>query len=140
QISGGQRQRVMIAMALVLNPRLLIADEPTTAQDVATQKRILRLIRAFQQTHGTGVLYITHDFGVVAEIADRIAVLQLGKLVETGPADQVLNHPRHPYPRALIAAVPDLSPPALREASDAPVVLRAAGLHKTFAARGGLLS
>ena len=140
QISGGQRQRVMIAMALVLNPRLLIADEPTTALDVTTQKRILGLIRELQQKHGTGILFITHDFGVVAEIADRIAVLRLGELVETGPADQILNHPRHPYTQALIAAVPALTPPPQRAKSDAPVVLSARGLQKTFAARGGLLS
>ncbi len=140
QISGGQRQRVMIAMALVLNPRLLIADEPTTALDVTTQKQILRLLKEMQQKHGTGILFITHDFGVVAEIADRIAVLRLGDLVEQGPAEQILNHPQHPYTRALIAAVPALVPPPEKPLSDAPVVLRAEGLRKTFAARGGLLS
>ena len=140
QISGGQRQRVMIAMALVLNPRLLIADEPTTALDVTTQKRILGLIRELQRKHGTGILFITHDFGVVAEIADRIAVLRLGELVESGPATEVLNNPRHPYTQALIAAVPALTPPPQRAASDAPVVLAARGLQKTFAARGGWLA
>ncbi|SEH88531.1 ABC transporter ATP-binding protein [Paracoccus alkenifer] len=140
QISGGQRQRVMIAMALVLNPRLIIADEPTTALDVTTQKQILHLIKEMQRQHGTGILFITHDFGVVAEIADRIAVLRLGELVESGPAEQILNHPSHPYTRALIAAVPALTPPAHKDLSAAPVVLRAQGLAKTFAARGGLLS
>ncbi len=140
QISGGQRQRVMIAMALVLNPRLLIADEPTTALDVTTQKQILRLLKEMQQKHGTGILFITHDFGVVAEIADRIAVLRLGELVEQGPAAQILNRPGHPYTRALIAAVPALTPPPEKPLSDAPVVMRAQGLSKTFAARGGLLS
>lgn len=140
QISGGQRQRVMIAMALVLNPRLLIADEPTTALDVTTQKQILYLIKEMQRQHGTGILFITHDFGVVAEIADRIAVLKLGELVESGPAEQILNRPRHPYTQALIAAVPALTPPAHKNLSAAPVVLQARGLAKTFSARGGLLS
>ncbi|MBB5222903.1 peptide/nickel transport system ATP-binding protein [Amaricoccus macauensis] len=140
QISGGQRQRVMIAMALVMNPRLIIADEPTTALDVTTQKQILRLIKEMQAKHGTGILFITHDFGVVAEIADRIVVLRLGELVESGPADQILNRPQHPYTRALIAAVPALTPPPHKPLSDAPVVLRASNLRKSFAARGGLLS
>ena len=79
QLSGGQRQRIMIAMALILEPALLIADEPTTALDVTTQAQILRLIRELQRDHGTGVLFITHDFGVVAEIADRVAVLEQGR-------------------------------------------------------------
>ena len=130
----------MIAMALVLNPRLIIADEPTTALDVTTQKQILHLIKEMQRQHGTGILFITHDFGVVAEIADRIAVLRLGELVESSPAEQILNHPRHPYTQALIAAVPALTPPAHKDLSAAPVVLRAQGLAKTFAARGGLMS
>src|SRR6266852_9034820 len=91
QLSGGQRQRIMIAMALVLNPRLLIADEPTTALDVTTQAQILQLIRELQRKHDTGVLFITHDFGVVAEIADRVAVLRLGELVEIGTRDEVLK-------------------------------------------------
>jgi len=140
QISGGQRQRVMIAMALVLNPRLIIADEPTTALDVTTQKQILHLIKEMQRQHGTGILFITHDFGVVAEIADRIAVLRLGELVESGPAEQILNRPQHPYTKSLIAAVPALKPPAHKDLSAAPVVLRARGLAKTFAARGGFMS
>src|ERR1700737_3683883 len=95
QLSGGQRQRAMIAMALLLNPRLLIADEPTTALDVTTQAQILYLIRELQREHGTSVLFITHDFGVVADIADEVAVLQRGTLVERGTAAAALGAPRH---------------------------------------------
>ncbi|WP_299362756.1 ABC transporter ATP-binding protein [uncultured Paracoccus sp.] len=138
QVSGGQRQRVMIAMALAMDPRLIIADEPTTALDVTTQLQILRLIRELQESHGSGVLFITHDFGVVAEIADRVAVLRRGELVEQGTADEILNRPQHPYTRALIAAVPDLTPPAPRSFDGAPTVLKAEGMRKTFRARGGI--
>ena len=94
QLSGGQRQRIMIAMALVLDPVLLIADEPTTALDVTTQAEILKLIAELQEAEGTGVLFITHDFGVVAEIAHRVAVLRWGELVEMGPTEQILSRPR----------------------------------------------
>ena len=113
RLSGGQRQRIMIAMALVLEPKLLIADEPTTALDVTTQKQILTLIRDLQRDHGTAVLFITHDMGVVAEIADRVAVMRHGRLVETGP----LDHPAqadHEYTHNLLAAVPSLVPRAPR--------------------------
>ena len=140
QISGGQRQRVMIAMALSLSPKLIIADEPTTALDVTTQLQILTLIRELQEQEGAGVLFITHDFGVVAEIADKVAVLRKGILVEQGPASEVLNNPQHAYTRALIGAVPALTPPPLKVPSTAPVVLKGTGLKKTFAARGGMLS
>lgn len=140
QISGGQRQRVMIAMSLVLSPRLIIADEPTTALDVTTQLQILKLIRDLQQDQGAGVLFITHDFGVVAEIADKVVVLRQGEMVESGPADQVLNHPQHPYTQALIAAVPGLEPPPHKVLTDAPIILRGVGLQKSFAARGGFMS
>ena len=136
QLSGGQRQRAMIAMALALRPKVLIADEPTTALDVTTQAQILRLIRDLQREHGTAVLFITHDFGVVADIADTVAVLQRGTLVESGPARDVLRAPSHPYTRALIAAVPRLQPGPHRPPSTAPFVLQARGLHKTYAARG----
>ena len=101
----------MIAMALALEPKLLIADEPTTALDVTTQAQILKLIDNLRRKHGTAVLFITHDLGVVAEIADRIAVLQKGVLVEEGTADQVLGAPRHAYTQKLLAAVPSLTPP-----------------------------
>jgi peptide/nickel transport system ATP-binding protein len=140
QISGGQRQRVMIAMALSLSPRLIIADEPTTALDVTTQLQILKLIRELQREDGAGVLFITHDFGVVAEIADKVVVLRYGEVVEQGTADEVLNNPQHPYTRTLIASVPALIPPAPKPVSEAPVVLSAKGLHKTFGARGGFFS
>ena len=140
QVSGGQRQRVMIAMALVLSPRLIIADEPTTALDVTTQLQILKLIRELQQEEDAGILFITHDFGVVAEIADRVVVLRQGEMVEHGPADAVLNAPQHPYTRTLIASVPALTPPVPKPFSDASIVLSAKTLVKTFAASGGLLS
>lgn len=110
QLSGGQRQRIMIAMALILEPILLIADEPTTALDVTTQAQILELIRVLQEEHNTGVLFITHDFGVVAEIADRVAVLKHGSLVEVGPKQEVLTKPQHPYTKMLISAVPSMTP------------------------------
>jgi ABC-type glutathione transport system ATPase component len=106
RLSGGQRQRVMIAMAIALRPALLIADEPTTALDVTTQAQILRLLRDIQRQSGMGVLFVTHDFGVVAEIADRVVVLEAGKIVEMGPAADVLRAPAHPYTRKLIAAIP----------------------------------
>jgi peptide/nickel transport system ATP-binding protein len=135
ELSGGQRQRAMIAMALILEPAVLIADEPTTALDVTTQAQILALVRDLQRRHGTGVLFITHDFGVVAEIADRVAVMQDGGLVEVGPADEVLHAPRHEYTRALIAAVPDLEHHAPPPRRAAPVVLRVHEVTKTFRRR-----
>ena len=111
QLSGGQRQRAMIAMALALEPAVLVADEPTTALDVTTQAQILKLIRDLQRRRNMAVMFITHDFGVVADIADRVVVLQHGKVVEQGAADDVLLRPQHPYTRALLAAVPTMQPP-----------------------------
>ena len=137
ELSGGQRQRAMIAMALALDPKILIADEPTTALDVTTQAQILKLIKELQAGHDTGVLFITHDFGVVADIADRVAVMQHGKLVEMGTTDQVLNKPEHPYTQALIKAVPSLVPRAARHQSSEPV-LEVRGLKKTYRSGGGL--
>ena len=136
ELSGGQRQRAMIAMALALEPAILIADEPTTALDVTTQAQILKLIRDLQARKGTAVLFITHDFGVVAEIADRVAVMQHGVLVEQGPADDLLNRPRHPYTQALVAAVPPLTPPPVRPVAD-EAILELHGVNKTYR-NGGL--
>jgi peptide/nickel transport system ATP-binding protein len=132
QLSGGQRQRIMIAMALVLEPVLLIADEPTTALDVTTQAQILKLIIELQQRHGTGVLFITHDFGVVAEVAHRVAVLRLGDLVELGPKAEVLQRPRHDYTKMLMASVPTLIVHEKPRDAAAPIVLEVRGLDKTY--------
>ena len=135
RLSGGQRQRIMIAMALVLEPKLLIADEPTTALDVTTQKQILTLIRDLQRDHGTAVLFITHDMGVVAEIADRVAVMRQGRLVETGTLDAILRAPVMEYTRNLLSAVPSLVPRAPRAQSSEPVVLEANELGKVYRER-----
>jgi peptide/nickel transport system ATP-binding protein len=137
ELSGGQRQRAMIAMALSLEPRLLIADEPTTALDVTTQAQILRLIRDMQRRTGTAVLFITHDFGVVADIADRVAVMRGGAIVEQGPANAVLKRPQAAYTKSLIAAVPSLTPKAKPPSGGAPV-LEIANLTKIYRS-GGLL-
>ena len=138
QLSGGQRQRIMIAMALILGPSLLIADEPTTALDVTTQAQTLKLIKELQTQRGTGVLFITHDFGVVAEIADRVAVLKHGVLVEMGATEQLLKHPQHAYTQMLIASVPSHDPPARTRpaATGQSVVLRTDKLVKTYGQRG----
>jgi peptide/nickel transport system ATP-binding protein len=106
ELSGGQRQRAMIAMALVTNPRLLIADEPTTALDVTTQAVILDLMRDLQKKLDMSVLFITHDLGVVAEVADEVVVMYLGEVVESGPVERIFSAPRHPYTRALLSAAP----------------------------------
>jgi len=135
QLSGGQRQRIMIAMALVLQPALLIADEPTTALDVTTQAQILKLVRELQDRHGTGVLFITHDFGVVAEIADRVVVMRQGRVVESGPAQDILRRPEHPYTAMLIDAVPSLTPHPTRARGGKPA-LATAGLQKTYRSGG----
>ncbi|MCC7546654.1 MAG: ABC transporter ATP-binding protein [Burkholderiales bacterium] len=138
QLSGGQRQRIMIAMALILKPALLIADEPTTALDVTTQAEILGLIRDLQREHGTAVLFITHDFGVVADIADDVSVLCLGDLVESGSARDVLGSPRHPYTRMLLQAVPELVSRKPATSSDAPVAMRTRRVNKVFVTGGWL--
>jgi peptide/nickel transport system ATP-binding protein len=107
QLSGGQRQRVMIAMALAMEPRLIIADEPTTALDVTSQAQVLRLLHELRGRHAASVLFITHDFDVVAEIADRVIVMQSGRMVECGAVKEVLGNPQHEYTKMLLSSVPD---------------------------------
>jgi len=135
QLSGGQRQRIMIAMALVLDPVLLIADEPTTALDVTTQAEILKLVAELQGSQGTGVLFITHDFGVVAEIAHRVAVLRWGELVEMGPMEQILSRPTQPYTKMLISSVPSIHPVHRGVRLDGATVLRTDKLGKTYSGK-----
>ncbi len=108
QLSGGLRQRVMIAMALACDPRILIADEPTTALDVTTQAQVLDLLRSLQRERGLSVILITHDMGVIAEMADDVAVMYLGRIVERGPVEQIFHAPRHPYTRALLRSIPSI--------------------------------
>jgi peptide/nickel transport system ATP-binding protein len=135
QLSGGQRQRIMIAMALVLDPVLLIADEPTTALDVTTQAEILKLIAELQASQGTGVLFITHDFGVVAEIAHRVAVLRWGELVEMGATGQILGHPQQGYTKMLISSVPSIHPAHRGVRLARENVLRTEKLGKTYSSK-----
>ncbi len=137
QLSGGQRQRVMIAAALVLDPVLLIADEPTTALDVTTQAQILKLIAEMQARRGTGVLFITHDFGVVADIAHRVVVMQHGHVVEIGTRDEILSRPKEAYTQMLIRSVPSLEPPP-RTPKTSDVALSIRKLSKTYVSGGFL--
>jgi len=132
QLSGGQRQRIVIAMALILKPALLICDEPTTALDVTTQAEILKLILALQRESGAAVLFITHDFGVVAEIADEVAVMQLGAMIEAGAKTRVLARPAEPYTKMLLAAVPSMSAPTRPPVPEAEPLLEARGLSKVY--------
>ncbi len=138
ELSGGQRQRVMIAMALALEPKLLIADEPTTALDVTTQAQILALIDGLRRRRGTAVMFITHDFGVVADIADRIVVMQEGRAVEQGDKQALLGAPQHPYTQKLLAAVPSLTPAAAAPpAATGEPALAVEALSKTYRKRSG---
>ena len=108
QLSGGLRQRAIIAMALSCNPSVLIADEPTTAIDVTTQAQVLQLLRELQEQHGSSILFITHDLGVIAQVADYVVVMYLGRVAEQGPVQDIFHKPRHPYTRALLQSVPSL--------------------------------
>ncbi len=145
QLSGGQRQRVMIAMALACQPQLLIADEPTTALDVTVQAEILRLMRKLQDDTGMSMLFITHDFGVVAQMAQWVGVMQQGKMVEVGPCSEVLRKPRHSYTKQLLAALPEnlVKPVSVRphsqNATDQTPLLQIRDLKVWFPIKKGLL-
>lgn len=132
QLSGGQRQRIVIAIALILKPALLICDEPTTALDVTTQAEILRLIVALQKENNTAVLFITHDFGVVAEIADDVVVLEHGKLIEAGDKEHVLKKPSQPYTKMLLSAVPSLITQPRESISESSPLIEAKEISKTY--------
>ena len=137
QLSGGQRQRVMIAMALANNPDVLIADEPTTALDVTIQAQILELLASIQRDRGMAMLFITHDLNIVRRIADRVAVMKEGEIVETGPTARIFAEPQHPYTRTLLAAEPKGFPDPVP--GDAATVISAEGLRVWFPIRRGLL-
>ncbi|TKT75691.1 ABC transporter ATP-binding protein [Aquamicrobium sp. LC103] len=139
QLSGGQRQRAMIAMALALEPDLIIADEPTTALDVTTQAQVLKLIREIQRRRGTAVMFITHDFSVVADIADRVLVLKCGVVVEQGSVDEVLRSPKHEYTKALLAAVPTGTPLSGGSQDGGKPALQVTDLRKTYRSRAGMM-
>ena len=109
QFSGGMRQRVVIALALAAKPKLIIADEPTTALDVSVQAQIIELLKRLAKESGSGILLVTHDMGVIAETANRVAVMYSGRIVEIGPVAEVLHNPKHPYTKGLMAAIPDMN-------------------------------
>jgi microcin C transport system ATP-binding protein len=137
QLSGGQRQRVMIAMALANKPDVLIADEPTTALDVTIQAQILDLLKDLKDRLGMGLLFITHDLGIVRRIADRVCVMQRGEIVETGPTREIFENPQHPYTKKLLSAEPSGAPAPV--APDAEIILRTENLKVWFPIQAGLL-
>lgn len=137
ELSGGQRQRVMIAMALANEPDILIADEPTTALDVTIQAQILALLKELQGRLGMALLFITHDLGIVRKMADRVSVMNMGEVVESGPAAELFAAPQHPYTRRLLAAEPKGKPNAAD--ADAPVIMEARDLRVWFPIKSGLL-
>lgn len=136
ELSGGQRQRVMIAMAIANQPDLLIADEPTTALDVTIQAQILTLLKTLQKKFNMSLLFISHDLGIVRQMADHVCVMHRGQCVEEGPVDQVLREPQHTYTRMLCAAVPSGDPPVVRET--APLVMKAQNLRVWFPVKTGI--
>lgn len=138
QLSGGQRQRIVIALALAMDPALLIADEPTTALDVTTQAQILKLLKELREKHSAGILFVTHDFDVVADIADRVVVMQHGKVVEEGSVSSVLENPNHPYSRQLISSVPPRRPPEPARLQSDQVALSVRNISKTFVKRASV--
>jgi len=138
QLSGGQRQRIVIAIALALSPKLLIADEPTTALDVTTQAQILALFKTLKETYQAGIMFITHDFDVVAEIADRVVVMEKGQIVEQGDAQKVLSAPTHPYTQKLLDAVPRYRERNQAHVQDQEIALEVRGLEKRYVVTGRL--
>jgi peptide/nickel transport system ATP-binding protein len=139
ELSGGMRQRAMIAMAMIAKPHLLIADEPTTALDVTTQAQVLELIKGLQQETGMAVIFVTHDLGVVANMADHVCVLRKGRVMESGPTDMVIGSPMHGYTKKLLAAapkIPQVANPSQERVSIDPI-LQLKGITKTFVSRSG---
>jgi microcin C transport system ATP-binding protein len=137
ELSGGQRQRVMIAMALANRPKLLIADEPTTALDVTVQAQILELLKDLKTTHGMSMLFITHDLGIVRKFADRVCVMTKGKIVESGPVADIFSNPQHAYTRHLLSSEPSGKPPERNDAK--PVVMEAEDVKVWFPIKAGFL-
>ncbi len=127
ELSGGMRQRVMIAIAMCCRPKILIADEPTTALDVTVQAQIFDLMRQLQDDFGVGIIMITHDMGAISELADRVAVMYAGRVIEQGPADPILDDPQHPYTRGLIGCIPTLNA-AAAEAGRVPALAEIPGV------------
>ncbi len=137
ELSGGQRQRVMIAMALANRPELLIADEPTTALDVTVQAQILELLRGLKSEHGMAMLFITHDLGIVRKFADRVCVMTRGRIVETGPVEEVFTNPQHEYTRHLLSAEPTGEPPPADDSK--PIVMEGKDVRVWFPIKAGFL-